>query len=78
MTRDILANLENDTGFVVDIPSKPSTTMTGIEVVTLEHDLQPPILSQYIFDFNSGIFILNFTESNSQTNFSVSRISVQG
>ena len=52
--------------------------MTGIEVVTVEHDLQPPSLSQYIFDLNSGIFILNFTESNSQTNFSVSRISVQG
>ena len=50
-------------GFAVDILSQPSTTMTGIEVATLEHDLQPPSLSEYTFDLNSGIFTLNFTVS---------------
>ena len=38
--RNVGINIDN--GFLVDILSQPSTTITGIEVVTLEPDLQPP------------------------------------
>ena len=60
--------LDIDNGFVVEILSQPSTTMTGIEVATLEPDLQPPSLLEFSFDLNSGIFTLTFTENISQTN----------